>query len=297
MKDQLSKMNAPGKLKKYFKEEFLTEIFAMTMFAVAIKVFAAPNHIVAGGVSGVATIVNYLSGFPIGVFSFLMNLPLFFIGWKRIGARFILRTLRIVAIGTVMLDFVIAPFVPDYQGEPLLAALFGGVLVGASLAMVFMRGGSTGGSDILIKIIKQKKAHLSFGKLALITDMTVLLAAALAYQSIEAVAYGVVMIFVSSETLDRMVAGTEQRRLVFVMSQRRDILSQHIIEQLERGVTLIDATGGYSGQPVGMLMCVVDNRQLFALKEVIKTFDPQAFVIVAQASEILGLGFKSIFHE
>lgn len=278
-------------MRQSLKGELLVGPASAAMIALGIGMFSAPNHIVGGGVSGIATILYTLFGLPIGAVTFAMNLPLLLIGWRRIGRRFILRTLWMVALISVMLDAVGA-FIAPYQGEPLLAALFGGALSGAGLGIVLMRGDSTGGTDIVVKLIKMRRPHFSFGKIVLVTDLAVVAAAAVVYRSLEAALYGAVMIYVSTEVIDRIIAGADARRMVLAVTQNKEAMTRRIIDELNRGVTVFDAMGGYSGSSVGVLLCVVENQQLFALKSCIWRTDPKAFVIVTQATEILGEGFK-----
>ncbi|MEG2203771.1 MAG: YitT family protein [Oscillospiraceae bacterium] len=283
-------------IRQYCKQELWIELAAAALFSLGIEVFSAPNRIVGGGVSGIATILNTLFGLPIGGVSLLLNLPLLAIGWKRIGRAFLLRTLRVVTMITVMMDVVVAP-IPPYRGSALLAAVFGGVLTGAGLGMILMRGGSTGGTDIIVKLIKLRHPHLSFGRIVLLTDLAVVAAAALLYRSLETVMYGVILIYAASEVIDRLIAGADARRLVLVVTRKRESVSDCIVRTMGRGTTLLEAIGGYSGLPTGVLMCVIEDTQLFALKRAVRALDPEAFVIVAQAAETLGRGFKSIHDE
>ncbi|MEG2174705.1 MAG: YitT family protein, partial [Oscillospiraceae bacterium] len=230
---------------------------------------------------------------PIGGLALAFNLPLLLLGYHRIGHTFILNTLRVVVLTSLATDVVTA-FLAPYAGQSFLAALFGGALVGAGLGLVFMRGGSTGGTDIIVKLIKLKKPHLSLGTIMMLTDLLVVGAAACIYRSLEAAMMGIVMLYTSTTVIDRMISGLDARRLVMVVTPKQHELAALVLTQLTRGATLLPAEGAYSGQTTGLLLCVVENQQLFHLKQLVQQVDPTAFVIVAQATEILGVGFKSI---
>lgn len=283
-------------VKVYFKEEFLRELLAVLLYAVGIEIFIAPNQIVTGGVTGVALILNFLFGLPIGTLTLAMNLPLLAIGWKKLGRSFLLRTLRTVALIWVAVDFLM-PLFPKYYGEKMLAAVFGGVLLGISLAMVLTSGGSTGGTDIVVKLLLLKSPHISLGNMVMLTDIVVVVAGAIVYRDIETILYGIVLIYVSGEVIDRMVKGSDARWMVLAMSAMGKEISREVGQEIGRGTTLIEAQGGYSGQKLPLMLCIVDAREMFALKKLIKRIDPKAFVIVSQAAEILGEGFKELGNE
>lgn len=283
-------------VKAYFKEDFFKEMIAVVLYGIGVEMFVAPNQIVTGGVTGVSLILNHLLGLPIGTLTLAMNLPLLALGWRKLGRSFLLRTLRTVALISIFID-VVMPYFPKYNGEKLLAALFGGVLLGISLAIVLTNGGSTGGTDIVVKLLLLKNPHVSLGNMVMLTDIVVVVAGALVYRDIETILYGVVMIYVSGEVIDRMVKGSDARWMVLAMSTRGEEISRQVQGEIGRGTTIINATGGYSGQNIPILLCVVDAREMFALKKIIRRCDTRAFVIVSQAAEILGEGFKDILKE
>lgn len=285
-----------NKIKQYLKNDFFIEIAATSMLALGIRVFSAPNRIVGGGVSGISSVLYVLFGLPIGVTSFLINLPLLFIGWKKLGKRFILRTLRMVFYVSIMTDCVFSQ-IPAYHGEKLLAALFGGVLMGAGLGFILMRGDSTGGTDIIVKLIQKKKPYMPLSNIIIMTDATVVLSAAIAYKSIDTILYGLIMIYSSSAVIDRIVSGSDARKLSLIVTREERAVTDALLSQLNRGVTVISASGGYSRSPVAVLMCVVENRQIFQLKQLVYSFDPKAFIIIATAAETLGTGFKQMLDE
>lgn len=277
----------------YLKTEFMTETAAAAMLALGICVFSAPNRIVGGGLSGIASVLYILFGLPIGTSSLAMNIPLLILGWKRLGHRFIWRTLRITVIISVVMDSMTA-LLPPYTGMPLLAALFGGVFSGAGLGVILMRGDSTGGTDILVMLIKKKRPHLSFGFIVLVIDCAVVLLAAVAYRNVDTILYGTVMIYASTVVIDRIIEGADARKLVLIITHEKEAVTKALLTGLERGVTVIEAQGGFSHTPISVLLCVADKRQIFKLKTLVRQNDGSAFVVITHATETLGTGFKRL---
>lgn len=282
-----------AKMWHYLKTEFLTETAAAALLALGICVFSAPNRIVGGGLSGIASVLYILFGLPIGTLSLAMNVPLLLLGWRKLGHRFILRTLRITVIVSVMMD-AMTVLVPPYTGEPLLAAVFGGVFSGAGLGLILMNGDSTGGTDIIVMLIKKNRPHLSFGFIVLVTDCAVVLMAAIAYRSMDTILYGTVMIYASTVVIDRIIEGADARKLVLIITREEKTVTGALLIGLERGVTVLDALGGFSREPISVLLCVVDKRQIFKLKTIVRQKDSSAFVVITHATETLGTGFKRL---
>ncbi len=278
---------------QYFKKDFISEIFATILIAIGIKVFTAPNLIVGGGVSGIASVLYVLFGLPIGLVSLTLNIPLLLLGWKTLGTTFTIRTLRIVALISLSTD-VIVKDVPAYSGEKLACALFGGALLGAGLGIVLLRGHSTGGTDILVKLLQRKYPYLSLGNITLILDAAVVTAAAIAYKNADTIVYGVAMIFVSSTVIDKIILGSQSRKLSIIVTAKGDEVTRELLVKLDRGVTVLNGNGGYTKSAVNVLICVVENRQIVKLKQLVYGVDHKAFIIIATAAETLGKGFKSI---
>lgn len=280
-------------LRQYLKTEFWIEAAAAAMMAMGVQVFTAPNFIVGGGLSGIASVLFNVFGWPIGVVTFSLNLPLLLIGWRRLGRRFLISTLRMVAYLSLMTDEVFAR-IPPYRGEPLLAALFGGVLVGAGLGLILMRGSSTGGTDIIVKLIQMRKPYLSLGRIVLATDLAVVLLAAVVYRNIETILYGAVMIYASTEMIDRADRPRRRAKACDYCHRTRERDGPGADGRAPpRGDGAARDWGLHRRDPFGAL-CVVEIRQLFELKRLVGRIDPAAFVVVANAAETLGAGFKPI---
>ena len=273
--------------------DVLGDIAGSLVFAVGLHCFTVPNHIAPGGVSGLSTLANYLWNAPIGLVSFLINVPLLLLALKFLGRSFTLRTLRTVAIMSIVMDVVIVP-VPVYTGNTILAALFGGVCMGAGLAIVFMRGSTTGGSDIVSRLLQLKYPYLPIGRLILFIDLAVLLLAALTYRNIETLLYGMIAIFTSTRIIDSLLYGLDSGRLLIIMSEQPQQIADEIIARVGRGVTFLNGEGAYSGISRKVILCAVRNQQYFRIKRIVNEIDPEAFLVVTEANEILGYGFNPL---
>ncbi|MBQ8732722.1 MAG: YitT family protein [Oscillospiraceae bacterium] len=263
------------------------------LVALGIRLFTAPNEIAPGGVTGLATIFNHLFGLPIGGLILGLNLPVFALGWKSEGRTYVLRSLLSTGILTLMVDVVCRP-VPPYEGNPLLAALFGGVLMGAGVSLIFLRNSSTGGTDILSRALVRRFPHISIGKFMMGIDLLVVLTGIMVYRNIEAGLYAVITIFVATRVVDGILCGVEEGRLVFVVSSKAEEIAGEVLSHLARGVTLFKTVGAYSGREGHTLLCGVGKVEYFRLKQIVHRVDPDAFMISATAGQILGEGFRPI---
>jgi len=290
----MKNMKAPATAAiQYFKKEFFLELFATVLMALGIKVFAAPNLIVGGGVSGISSVLYVLFDLPIGLTSLIMNIPLLLLGWRILGNDFTFRTLRLVALVSFSTDVLVSG-IPAYNGEKLAAALFGGALLGIGLGIILNRGGSTGGTDILVKIIQKKLPHITLGNITLILDASVVTMAAISYKNADTIVYGVAMIFVSSTVIDKIILGAQSRKLSIIVTSYGEEVTQELLVKLDRGVTVLNGSGGYTRNNRAVLISVVENRQVVKLKQLVYGVDPKAFIIISTAVETLGKGFKSI---
>ncbi len=278
-------------------KEFLKDIFLFTfgsfLYGITVNTFTLPNLIAPGGMVGISTILNYYFHVPIGSVSFILNIPLFLIAFKMMGLKTTLRILLSSAIFYFMTDFVgFIPGFPQYTENPLLAAIFGGVIGGIGLGLIVSRGVSTGGTDLLSQILTKKFHAFSYGTMLTIIDAVVVIIAAISFKDINAMLYATVTIYITGLFLDKINNGFDQAKLVQVLTEDPKHLSAQIIEKMDRGVTLIKAKGGYTGLDKEMVMIVVKRFELQKLKTIIKETDPKAFTIIGEVSEVLGEGFK-----
>lgn len=272
------------------------DIVGAFIYAAGVHCFTSAHHIAPGGVTGISIIINYLTGIPIGILVLLINIPLLLIGLKFLGRRFAIRTLTSVAILTFFLDYVVVKL-PVYTGNTLLASLFGGVVMGAGLAIVFMGGSTTGGTDIVTKLLLQKHPYLQMGRIIFIIDLIIISASTIVYKSLDSALYAIIAMFTTARVIDALLYGLDVGKLVLVISEKSDEIAQRIIHDLDRGVTLLKAAGGYSGKQQNVIMCAVRNSEYVKLKQLAHSIDPKSFVIVTSTSEVRGEGFKPIKEE
>lgn len=276
---------------KEFLIDALVFIAASTAFSVGINCFLARNNILNGGFTGIATILNYLFEIPIGTAIFIMNVPLLLIAFKKLGIKFIFRTFLVIAISSIIID--IGAFLPVYRNDLLLSSLFGGLLSGISLGIIFMRNATTGGVDIIAKLIKIKYPHISLGKSIFILDAVVIIAGGFVYGNFESMLYASVAIFVSAQVLDYIIYGVSRGAMIMIISDKNEEIRNMIVHELDRGVTVLKGQGGYSGQDKNVLLCACYDNQAHKLIKKIKSTDENAFFIVTQSKQILGNGFRN----
>lgn len=281
--------------KERVKSIFLDGLFFTLggiFYALSVNMFISPNDIAPGGVTGLAIIVNHISGFPIGITMIVMNIPLFILAVIFIGRQFLLKTIIATLTSSIFID-ILLPFIPTYSGDKLLASLFGGLLSGLALGIVFLRGATTGGTDILGKLLQKKLPHLPIGTLILIVDMFVVLIAGLVYRSIEAMLYSIIVFFISSRVINYLLYGTGNGKMLMVVTKYADEIAAAILEEAKRGVTIMPVQGAYSKEEKKMLLCVVRANEVSKIQKIIRLHDENPFIIISEAGEVLGLGFKS----
>lgn len=266
------------------------------LFALATHCFTAPNNIAPGGITGAATMLNYLFDINIGLAAFLMNVPILFLAWKFIGTKFCLKTLVSILLFTVFTDYV-TPFIPVYTGGEqarMLAAIFGGILNGAGLGMIFSRGFTTGGTDIISSLIRLRFPFFSTGKVLFAVDLVVVAVSAFVYKNIESAFFAFISMYVTSKGIDAIVYGGDKGKLVLIVSNHSEEIVKNILENIGRGATFLKASGAYSKDDKNVIMTAIRPSQFYKLKKLVKAIDPMAFMIVSEASEVAGEGFKKI---
>ena len=260
------------------------------IFAVAFDWFFSPNQVGMGGVTGLAQIMNaLLPAIPVGVLVIALNVPLFLAGWKFIGWHLLASSLFSMAVSSVAIDAVAAAhtFTPM---DPMLACLCGGAVMGLGLGIVFSQGATTGGTDVVARLLKLKYPWLPMGKLILIPDFVVLVLVALAFGSEQAALYGLVALFVSARVLDTVLYGLDTSKVAYVISDDCQDLTAAVLA-LGRGITVLRAEGAFTGREKRVLMVAFKQREIVELKKAVHKADPAAFLIVCDAHEVLGEGF------
>ena len=266
-------------------------IFGCAMLAAGLYFFTVPYNIIPGGASGLATILAHFFPIPIGILILIINIPLLIFGLIKIGFKFVLKTLTAVIILSVFTDLIFPLIDYKFPCDMLLASVFGGVLIGIGVAMLFLADSSTGGTDIIIKAIKRSHPHFNTGTLVFVTDMLIILLSILVYKDIQLVLYSVISVFVSGEVIDKIIEGKHTDKLLFVVSNKSEEIIQHICQNLSRGVTVIPSLGGYTGTNKKIIMVSISASELYKLKKTLFEIDPDSFVTVTSAYRIFGNGF------
>lgn len=262
------------------------------LFALGFALFLIPNDINTGGISGLAMILRELLGFgSVGSLTLIINIPLFLIGGLKIGKRFFAGSLVGMIVSSVLMD--VFTMISFQTPDPLLGGLYGGVLCGAGLGLVFMAGASTGGSDIVVRLVKKKYRNLPIGRISMMFDTVVVLLTGVVFRDISKALYSGVVVFVCGQVIDAVVYRFDYSRVALIISKEHEAIAQAIGEKLDRGATYLHGAGSYSGQDMEIVLTVVRKGQLAELKELVMDIDRSAFVIVQEAHQVLGDGFSN----
>lgn len=277
--------------------DLIYDVAGSVLYAVGIVCFVNSANLAPGGMSGVAILFNYLWQFPIGLTSIVLNLPLLVLSWMFLGRSLTLKTIKSLIISSVMVDAVVAPFVPVYAGDRMIGAVFGGIIMGAGLAIIFLRGSTTGGTDIISFLVRKWKPHMSIGRLMMMVDCVIIAISIVVFGNMESGLFGLVSLFCCTKVIDSIIYGFDRGSMVTVVSDKNREIAAQIMQELDRGVTLLKGQGAYTNKDREVLICAVRKQQFARVRAIIYEKDPQAFVIVSEVSEILGEGFKTVKQE
>lgn len=272
--------------------DILYFVIGAMIYSVGVNMFLSPKEISPGGVTGVAAIVNYLTGTPTGIMLFALNIPILILGYFKMGGVFILKTSFVTVILSLMLD-ISARILPTFETDDILSSLFGGMLIGLGLSLVLLRGATTGGIDIIAKFINRRYRHLSVGKIILMADGIIILLTAFVYRNVESALYSSVAIYVATRVMDILLYGADKGKIIYVITDYPDLICKEINNTVGRGVTKLSVVGGYTGERRTMLMCTVRVHEAAAVHDAIREYDECAFIVVTDAGEIIGEGFKT----
>lgn len=260
------------------------------LFAIGISVFFQPNEIAPGGFSGIAVIINYLTGIPTGTLLFMFNIPITIIGLQKLGRHFMGLTMYAIVVSSAMMNLIEQYIV--FETEPLIASLYGGITVGIGLGLAFSVGGSTGGTDIITRLIHKKYPHLGLGQIMVLLDLAVVTASTIVFGNINSALYASVGIWISSKLIDSVIEGPDLAKLVYIISDHNDEIVDEICSKLDRGATILNGTGAYTKDPKNVIICAVRRQQIPKIKKIVSGVDEQSFMIVTDVREVLGDGFK-----
>ena len=276
---------------KEFAIDTLYYVIGSFLYSLALYAFARPANFAPGGISGISILLNHALAWPIGTTTLLLNIPVFLICYKTLGSRFIIKTLWTMLINTIFLDLVF-PHLPVYTGDALLASMFTGVCLGAGLAIIYMRGASTGGVDMIVLSIKKYKPHFSVGQISLVCDALVIVFGGLYFKNIDAVLYGITASIICTFTIDRVLYGAGSSKLAIIITTRGQEVAGFINTEMNRGVTLVKAIGTYPGKERDMLYCACSKNEIYRVRSTAYAIDSDALVMITEANEVTGEGFS-----
>ncbi|MGN0402682.1 MAG: YitT family protein [Acetatifactor sp.] len=275
--------------------DYMMITVAAVLYAVAISLFLDPNSLVPGGVTGVSIILNRITGLETGTLVLVMNLPILLIGMWKFGLKFILSTIYCTAVTSFFIN-LLAPYGP-VTTDMFLAALAGGAMMTLGIGIAFKAGATTGGMDIVVKLLRLKFPHCKTGFLFLLTDAAVVTASALVFRNVDVALYAGLVVVINSTLLDVVLYGRDGAKMIYIISDRPEAITARLLEELDIGVTYISGVGAYSGKEKLVIFCVMKKQLSPKAEEIVRQEDPGAFMIVTGANEIFGEGYKSIFSE
>ena len=278
---------------KQLLKDYALIVLGTFLAALSLPLFFLPYDIAPGGISGISTVLASVLPLSVGLISFVLNVPLFLIGWRTVGWRFAVRSFIAMSLMSLFIDLV--P-VRDVSGNVMLASVFGGVLLGVGLGLVVRAGATTGGTDMAAKMIHSRVAFLPIAAILFLIDGLVVAVAALAF-GLQAALWALIALFVSSQAMDSVIKGFNTAMQFMIISRDAEEIVRRIHTEIDRGCTRLMAEGTYSRLPVGTLLCVVSRTEAPRLKKLVAEVDPQAFVTVCNVHEVLGEGFTGIDDE
>lgn len=280
--------------RRFFDYTIIT--VAAFLYSAAVSLFLDPNSLAPGGVTGISILLNRLvPAVPTGTWILVLNIPILAVGMWKFGWRFILSTMYCTVMISAFTNLLTS--VGAVTGDPLLAALAGGALMALSLGLVFKTGATSGGTDIIIKLLRLRFPHLKTGSLFLLTDAAIVTLSGLVFKNIDTALYAGLVVIVNSLLLDVVLYGRDGAKMMFIISDSSEKIAARILEEMDIGVTYIEGSGGYSGKEKKVIMCVMKKHLSPKAENIIRQEDPQVFLIVANATEIYGEGYKSIFSQ
>ncbi len=274
--------------------KYLLIVLGSVIYAIGFQYFMFPNNIVSGGVTGIAMILNHFTRWPVGMTVLVMNVPLFLVAWRHFGADYLIGSLVGTAISSVCVDLFASTGIVATT-DPMLGSIIGGVIKGAGLGMIYYVGASTGGIDIVAKMLRQKYQQINFGTIVLILDVVIVAAYAFVLDKYQSAMYSLIGMYVVSKVVDLALYGIDNSSLCYIVSEKSEELAREIISgHVHRGVTILEGEGAYSHQTKHVIMCVIKRTQIGEMRRLVKQVDERAFFIVTDAKNVFGNGFESI---
>lgn len=276
-------------------KDYMVITIASAIYAIAVSLFLDPNSLAPGGVTGISIILNRLTGLETGTWMLLINVPILAIGMWKFGFRFLLSTVYCSAVTSLFIN-LLAP-IGTVTTDLFLASVVGGALMAVGIGLVFKSGATTGGTDIIVKLLRLQFPHLKTGYLFFITDAVVVILSAFVFENIDVALYAGLVVVINSLLLDVVLYGRDGAKLYFIISDLPEKITARLLEEMDVGVTYVVGSGAYSGKDKRVIMCVIKKPLSPKAEQIVREEDPDAFMIVSSASEIFGEGYKSIYSE
>lgn len=276
-------------------KKYVFFILAALFYAMGISLFLDPNQLAPGGIVGISVILHQFTNISTGTLYFVLNVPILILGFMKFGYKVMLDTLFMVVLNSVFTNYFtgFGPITKEY----LLAAIAGSVLVGMGIGIVFRQGATTGGIDIIVKLLRSKFPHMSTGKIFMMLDILVVTISGIVFGNFNLAMYAFIAVVFSSKVVDYVLYGDDEAKLIYIISNSQKVISERLLNEANVGVTFIQGSGGYSKTSYEVIMCVVRKRLSPKVEEIVKEEDEKAFMIVCRASEIFGEGYKKIGRE
>ena len=276
---------------KKLRDVIILNVVGIFLYTVGIRCFAAPAQIAPGGASGIAILVNYVTGFPVGLFCSLFNLPILFIVWRKqiFPPQFALKAACSIVLLSLMTD-LLEPVLPALEDDPLLAALFAGAFMGTGLGMVYLGTSDTGGITMIGLIFQRKFPHLQVGSLVSGINILIVLSSGLVYRDVRTILYATITVYISGIFMNNLVNDSNSRNLMIVMSECTDMVRCVFLEE-HAGITVLKGEGGYTSETQRVIMGAIDRADCARIQKKVEAVDPHALIIVAEASNVIGKKF------
>ena len=282
-------MRAKNKIVRTIHEYLIITVGAI-IYSIAFCCWYEPNNLSVGGFTGISQIINhYIPTVPIGIMSIVLNIPLFIMGVRLLGKHLLASSIYAMTISYIIIDLINSVYTFP-SADPLLCSLFGGVMVGVSGGVMMLAGATTGGSELMARLLKFKYRHIPIGHFLLAIDLIVIIGYTLAFNTFNNALYGVIALYVTSVAMNNVIYGSDTAKMAYIISDKAPEITKGLLE-LDFGVTILDGKGAYSGNPTKVIMCVFKSREISQIKEFVSDTDSNAFIIVCEAHEVMGEGF------
>ena len=269
-------------------------VLGSVIYAVGFQFFMFPNRIVSGGISGISMILNHFTHWPVGMMVIAMNVPLFLIAWRHFGLDYLVGSLVGTAVSSLFVDLFASTGIVATT-DPMLGSIIGGVIKGAGMGIIYYVGASTGGIDIVAKMLRQKYQQINFGTIVLILDVMIVVVYALVLNQYESAMYSLIGMYVVSKVVDLALYGIDNSSLCYIVSEKSEELANEILSgHVHRGVTILEGEGAYSHRRKNVILCVIKRTQMGEMRRLVRRVDEHAFFIVTDAKNVFGTGFENI---